>query len=187
MSEKVYIQFVDSIYKKQFDGFLNACSEAIQKHSPKELHIIFSSNGGNINLALILFSYLKSLSTEIIMHGSGNVDSCGVNLFLAGSRRYATPGTTFLLHGASRSFGKDDTFTVEKLYSEFISLQKDQEKVIANILNNTNYSEQELKNNLVVGLTLDAEEAINKGIISEIKNFHIPEGTPVLHVNNYMK
>ena len=187
MSEKVFIQYVDSINKKQFDGFLNACSEAIQRYSPKELHILLSSKGGNINLALILFSYLRSLNTEIVMHGSGNIDSCAVNLFLAGSKRYATPGTTFLLHGASRSFGKDDTFTVEKLYSEFIALQKDQEKVISNIINNTNYSKQELKNNLGVGLTLNAEEAKSKGIISEIRDFNIPQDAPVLHISNYLK
>jgi ATP-dependent protease ClpP protease subunit len=187
MTDKVYIQFVDSIHKKQFDGLLSACSEAIQKYSPKEIHILLSSNGGNINLAFILFSYLRSLSTEIIMHSSGNIDSCAINLFLAGKQRYATPGTTFLLHGASRTFGKDDSFTVEKLYSEFVSLQKDQEKIITNILTNTNYSEQELKNNLAVGLTLDANEAKNKGIISEIKDFNIPLGAPYLQVSNYMK
>ena len=120
------------------------------------------------------------------MHGSGNVDSCAVNFFLAGNKRYATPGTTFLLHGASRRFSKDDTFTVEKLYSEFIALQKDQEKVILNILDNTNYSEQELKNSIGVGFTLNAEEAKSKGIISEIRDLNIPNDAPVLHLNNYI-
>lgn len=64
------------------------------------------------------------------MHGSGNIDSCGINVFLAGEQRFATKGTTFLLHGATRHFGKDDSFTVEKLYSEFISLQKGQEIIL---------------------------------------------------------
>ncbi len=45
MSDKVYIQFVDSIYKKQFDGFLNACSEAIQRYSPKELYTDLVNHG----------------------------------------------------------------------------------------------------------------------------------------------
>lgn len=183
MSEKIYISFVDSINKKQFDNFLKICSEAIQKYSPKELHIMFSSNGGNINLALILYSYLRSLPIKVVMHGSGNIDSCGINVFLAGKERFATKGTTFLLHGATRHFGKDDSFTVEKLYSEFISLQNDQEKVIANILDNTHYSAEELKNNIMLGLTLDAEQAKVKGIISEVKEFLIEQGSPILQVS----
>ena len=121
------------------------------------------------------------------MHGLGNIDSCAVNIFLAGNHRYATSDATFLLHGVSRTFGKDDSFTVEKLYSEFISLQKDQEKVISNILSNTNYSEKELKNDLAVGMTLNANEAKNKGIISEIKEYEICQETPYLQVSNYMK
>ena len=183
MSEKVYISFVDSINKKQFDCFLKTCSEAIQKHSPKEIHILFSSNGGDINLALILYSYLKSLPVKIVMHGSGNIDSCGINVFLAGEQRFAAKGTTFLLHSATRHFGKDDSFTVEKLYSEFISLQKDQEKIKENILANTAYSEEELKNNIMLGLTLDAEQAKSKGIISEVKEITMDKNTPFLQVN----
>lgn len=183
MNEKVCISFVDSINKKQFDCFLKTCTDAIQKYSPKELHIMFSSSGGNINLALILYSYLNALPVKVVMHGSGNIDSCGLNVFLAGEQRFATKGTTFLLHGATRHFGKDDSFTVEKLYSEFVSLQKDQEKVIENILENTSYSIEDLKNNLALGMTLDAEQAKSKGIISEIKEIKIEPEVPFLQIS----
>lgn len=183
MHEKVYISFADSIKKKQVKEFISTCNKAIQDHSPKRLHILFSSPGGDINLAFILLSFLKAIPVKIIMHGSGNIDSCGINVFLAGEQRFAVTGTTFLLHGATRHFGKNDSFTVEKLYSEFISLQKDQEKVTANILANTAYSEEELKNNLMLGLTLDTEQAKNKGIISEIKDITMDKDTPFLQVN----
>jgi len=185
MVEKVYISFVDSIHKKQFDAFIKTCSESIQKHSPEELHILFSSNGGDINLGLILYSYLKALHVKVVMHGSGNIDSCGINVFLAGEERFAAKGTTFLIHGAKRTYNRDVTLTVEQLYSDFTSLQKDQEKVIANIIDNTSFSLEELKKDIAIGQTLDTQQAQDKGIIQSIKEITIDHGFPFLQINHH--
>ena len=180
MPEKVYISFVDSIKKKQLEEFIGTCNKAIQDHSPKSIHILFSSPGGDINLAFILFSFLKALPVKIIMHGSGVIDSCGLNVFLAGDERYAAKGTTFLVHGATRRFGKDASFTIEQLHSELISLQEDQKKITDNILDNTKFSIDEIKQTLLFGLTFDSDKAKVKGIITEIKEFVVDVGAPFL-------
>ena len=180
MPDKVYISFADSINKKQFEEFIGTCNKAIQEYSPKTLHILFSSPGGDINLAFILFSFLRALPVKVIMHGSGKVDSCGLNVFLAGDERYATKGTTFLIHGATRHFGKDDSFTIEQLHSELISLQEDQKKIIGNILDNTKFSIDEIKQTLMFGLTFDSNKAKDKEIISEVKEFVVDTGAPFL-------
>ena len=180
MHEKVYISFADSIKKKQVEEFIGTCNKAIQDHSPKSLHILFSSPGGNINLAFILLSFLKAIPVKIIMHGSGRIDSCGLNVFFAGDERYAAKGTTVLIHGATRSFGKDVTLSMEQLHSELISLQEDQKKITDNILDNTEFSIDEIKQTLLFGLTFDCNKAKEKGKISEVKEFIVDIGAPFL-------
>lgn len=174
---------MDSIQKKPVEKFISTCNEAIQKYSPENLHILFSSPGGNINLAFVLYAYLRAIPLNIIMHGAGVIDSCAINVFLAGNQRFASKGATFLLHSATRSFTKDSSYTIDQLHSELVSLQEDQKKVLENILDNTTYTPDDLKRSIMLGLTLNTEQAKEKGIITEIKEFSVQKNSPFLQVD----
>ena len=184
MIENVYVNFFDSIEKTPVEKLISICTEAILKHSPQNIHILFSSPGGNISFAFALYAYLKAVPVNIIMHGAGCIDSCAVNVFLAANTRFATKGTTFLLHASKRRIGKDSTFTIEQLHSELISLQEDQNKVINNIIANTKITKEEVAQYFYAGATLSDVKAVEKGIISEIKDFSVKPGCPFYQAEN---
>lgn len=184
MIETVYVNFFDSIEKTPVEKLISICTEAILKHTPRNIHILFSSPGGNISLAFALYAYLKAIPVNIIMHGAGCIDSCAVNVFLAANTRFATKGTTFLLHGSKRRIGKDNTFTIEQLHSELTSLQEDQNKVMKNIIDNTKITREELAQYFYAGTTLSDLKAVEKGLIADIKDFSVEPGAPFYQAEN---
>jgi len=52
-----------------------------------------------------LYFFLKSLPLPLITWNVGSVESVGVAIFLAGHKRYACPGTRFLIHPLHWGFG----------------------------------------------------------------------------------
>jgi ATP-dependent Clp protease, protease subunit len=66
--------------------------------SLKTIFIGISSGGGSVSSALAIYEYLKSLKLEVITHNLGSVDSSAVLVYLAGDKRYAVEGSSFLLH-----------------------------------------------------------------------------------------
>lgn len=186
MSDTVYISFIDYIDKNSLDNLMATCNKALKDHpSTKKIYMFFSSPGGNINTAFTLFTFIKALPVKVIMHGSGVIDSSGVNVFLSGDSRYTSKGTTFLLHPATKLFNKDVSITIEQLKSELMALQKEQEKIIQNILENTIFTEKEVTEHIQSGVTLDVASAQEKGIITEVRDFTIDPQNPFYQVAKF--
>ena len=55
------------------------------------------------------------LPVDLTTIGTGDVDSSGIIIFLAGRRRYLTKNTTLLFHLAGRTFGTDRRFSTADL------------------------------------------------------------------------
>ena len=65
--------------------------------------MLISSYGGPTGAAMSFYDAVNSwLKSELVTIGSGDVDSSGILLFLAGRKRYLTRNTTMLLHLAGR-------------------------------------------------------------------------------------
>lgn len=80
------------------EKFLNISNEPIG--------LQVTSPGGTTGNAMSFYDTIRHiLKPDLITIGSGDVDSSGVIIFLAGNRRYVTPRTTMLLHSAGRQFG----------------------------------------------------------------------------------
>lgn len=75
-----------------------------------------TSPGGPTGTAMSFYDTVRSvLKPKLITIGSGDVDSSGIIIFLAGDARYVTPHTTLLLHLAGRIFGEGQRFTVAEM------------------------------------------------------------------------
>ena len=64
-----------------------------------------STEGGNMTAGFALYFFLKSLPLPLTTYNVGSVESVGVVIFLAGSKRYACPRTRFLVHPLHWGFG----------------------------------------------------------------------------------
>ena len=164
-----FINFFDNINDDSARKLMELCSQVRDTHNPESITILFSSGGGFVNSGVCLYNFLKAFPCEIIMHNIGNIDSSAVIVFLAGSKRFSSPVSSFLLHGITWNFLSDAQFKKEQL-SEILSGMEENEKRIAKILSsNTSLTTEEVENIFKQGETKTPDFAKEKGIVHEIK------------------
>ena len=74
-----------------------------------------------------------------------SIDSIATVIFLAGDKRYACPNSTFLFHGAKTTFLKGVSFDLRQIDEIRSGLEKDEEKIMGIITENTKISEDEMR------------------------------------------
>jgi len=95
-----------AVHVIHFSGNINTISgerirdfalEAMAKKAD-ELRLHFASPGGQTADSFALYGFLRSLPIPLVIHSIGNVESMGVVVFLAGSKRLICPHSRFLIH-----------------------------------------------------------------------------------------
>jgi ATP-dependent Clp protease protease subunit len=98
------VHFIGPINHVTACSIRNLCLQAVQSGASEiELHL--SSEGGNMTAGFAVYFFLKSLPVPLTTHNVGSIESIAVVIFLAGSKRYACPGTRFLVHPLNWGFG----------------------------------------------------------------------------------
>lgn len=82
----------------------------------ENIYLTVTSAGGPTGTAMSFYDHIRYvLKPPLITIGSGDVDSSGVIIFLAGDKRYITKNTTLLLHRAGRVFDGNKRITASEL------------------------------------------------------------------------
>jgi ATP-dependent protease ClpP protease subunit len=82
----------------------------------QEIILSVTSAGGPTGTAMSFYDHIRTvLKPSLTTIGSGDVDSSGVIIFLAGDKRYVTPNTSMLLHEAGRVFESGKRLTAMEL------------------------------------------------------------------------
>jgi len=123
---------------------------------------------------------LRGMPIELITHNVGNVNSIGNAVFLAGSKRYATPQSTFMFHGVGFNLDAKTRFEEKNLREGLNSVLNDQKLIGEIIMERTGIKEPEVGDLFLKAQTKDTAYAISSGIIHEVRNVQIPPGGPVL-------
>lgn len=103
-------------------GILADITDRIQTfilESPHEpINLVVTSHGGPTGIGMSFYDTMRSVyKPNLRTIGSGDVDSSGIIVFLAGDERYITPNTTLLLHLAGRVFDTPKRFTTPEMES----------------------------------------------------------------------
>lgn len=144
----------------------------VVKKKKKELLLMICSAGGNMEAAFALIDVMKSSSIPIKTVGLGSIASCGLLIFLAGSRghRILTPNTSILSH--QYSWGSDGK------HHELFAITKEfglaQQRMIEHYKDCTGLSETQIKDTLLPphDVWLSSSEALELGIcdyVSDLK------------------
>ncbi len=84
--------------------------------SHKEITLQVTSAGGPTGTAMSFYDTMRYvLKPHLTTIGSGDVDSSGIIIFLAGDTRFVTPHTTLLLHVAGRHFDEGKRYTAGEM------------------------------------------------------------------------
>lgn len=178
MTETVYLTFHDNISVDSAKRFIDFCTKVNQQYQPQTLYFLFSSGGGAVDSGVTMYNFLLSLPQKVIMHNVGTVDSIANAVFLAGAERYAAPTSAFLLHGITWNFPQPATLTYSQMM-EIVSRFDAAEQLTAQIIaDRCSLTSDEVRQLFRQGKSKAPTFALEKGIISEIRNISIPPGAP---------
>lgn len=142
----------------------------VKQKRKKELILMICSRGGDMEEAFALIDVMNSSSIPIKTVGLGQIASCGLLIFLAGTktRRVLTPNTSILSH--QYSWGSDGK------HHELFAITKEfglaQQRMINHYSATTGLDEDTIKTKLLPAndVWLSAEEALALGICDHIAN-----------------
>lgn len=177
-----YIVFTADVQTVQAAKLRNALTEAASAGS--EIYLIMSSGGGNVFEGLSIAAFMKSLPVSITTHNVGQIDSIANVIFSVGAKRYATKDSSFLFHGVSMHFEKQD-FIESQLEEQYKSVKRLRENIATTYSTYTGLSVATVEALMVSGATiLTATEALSNAIINEIRDANIPAGSQIVAIGN---
>ena len=144
------------------DATVNALMSAVDqkmKQGTQDFTILISSPGGSVIHGLSAYNYLKGLPVSITTHNFGSVDSIGIVLYCAGSRRLSVPQARFLFHGVNVQFRGEQNLDEKLLEERLKGLRIDVENIAKVIAANTGKSTKDITDAMIERTTLNPEEA----------------------------
>lgn len=177
----IYVYYYDDIDAGRVKNVMAIISNIIGKEKPAALYFLFASRGGQVDAGVTFFNFLKSLPVKIIMHNIGVINSIANVIFLAGKKRYASPHSTFLFHGAAVPL--NGNYSLPQLNEIKDSLDKDQNTIAGIVCDNTKMLRKTIEKLFLQGETKDVQFALKHGIIDEIKLPQMPQNARFVSIN----
>ena len=180
-TKPVVIRFFAPVIDATVNALMNAVDQKM-KQGIKEFIILISSPGGSVFHGLSAYNYLKGLPASITTHNFGSVDSIGVILYCAGSRRLSVPQARFLFHGVNVQFQGQQNLEEKLLEERLKGLRIDMENIAKVIAANTGKSAKDATDAMLERITLNPEEAQSWGLVHEIKSELFEAGSEVIAI-----
>jgi ATP-dependent Clp protease protease subunit len=140
----------------------------IVKKKKKELILMICSAGGDMEQAFALIDVMNSSNIPIKTVGLGMIASCGLLLFLAGSkgRRVLTPNTSILSH----QFSWESEGKAHELFARVKEFELAEQRMLNHYKLTTGLSDEEIRKSLLPpqDVWLTAEEALELGLCDHV-------------------
>lgn len=139
--------------------------------SQEEMTLLVSSYGGATGIGMSFYDAVTAwLKPNLVTIGSGDVDSSGIIVFLAGRRRFLTKNTTLLLHLAARTLEENRRISSADLES-MLKEDKLKDYQYASVVSEAtggSYAPEEILEMMAKNTILSAQEAVNMGLAQGI-------------------
>ena len=177
-----YIGFFADVQTTQAGKLRAAITDAA--NTGDEIYLLISSNGGNVTEGLNIAAYMRTLPVHITTHNVGQTDSIANVIFSAGARRYANTNASFLFHGVSMHYERVD-FIESQLEEQYKIVKRLRENIATVFATYTGISVIDAEALMISGATiLNAQEALTKTIIHEVRDAAIPPHTRIVAIGN---
>ena len=122
VTQSLVIRFFAPVEANSINALLTTIDQSLTAGA-KKVVLLISSPGGTVFHGLSAYNFLKGIPAEVVTHNFGSVDSIGVVLYCAGSRRLSVPHARFLLHGVSAGFQQNERLEEQQLEERLKALQ----------------------------------------------------------------
>ena len=177
----VVIRFFAPVIDVTVNALMSAVDQKM-KQGTDQFIILVSSPGGSVIHGLSAYNYLKGLPAAITTHNFGSVDSIGIVLYCAGSKRLSVPQARFLFHGVNVQFRGDQNLEEKVLEERLKGLRVDMENIARVIAANTGRDAKDVTDAMIEGRMLNPEEAKTWGLAHEIKSELFEGGSEVIAI-----
>jgi ATP-dependent Clp protease protease subunit len=148
----------------------------------KKFYLLISSPGGFVDPGIAIYNFLKGLPIEVVTHNYGSCDSIAALVFCAGLKRYTVKNSRFLIHGISLPI--QNQILNETSLNETINSLKNNRETISKIISKIcNKNVDDVEKDMLKGIILNPEEAVQYGLVTEIKDNLIPPGVNFINVS----
>lgn len=157
--------FSDSINIYSVKNFIFNLKKICTEHpKEKKLAINISSPGGEVDIAIELFYFLRNLDCEIHTINTSYVNSAAIIVYLAGDIRICHSGSTFFIHSISKRL--KGSYNIQSLTRELKEIKTNTDTVTKILEQRTVRSKRYWKSLMNKGDILNAKQAMKTGLAS---------------------
>ncbi|MBD5258905.1 MAG: hypothetical protein HDS52_09550 [Barnesiella sp.] len=166
-NDVIKLDFLDSINTNSAKVFIDHLkSSSMEKTDASCIWLNISSPGGDIDVAIELYNFLKQLDCRVITNNISVVNSAAIILYLAGSERYCDYTSTFYVHSVTKKLR--GVFDADRLIKEAKEIRINTERIIKIITENTIPSFAFWKRLMTKGEIIPSKQAIKLGLSTQI-------------------
>ena len=178
-----YVKFFAPIVPETAGALMQIVDRKLREGA-KELGLLLSSPGGDVFQGMSLYNYLKGVPLRVTTHNFGSADSIGAVLFCAGEKRYSVPHARFLLHGVTCNFTQPASLEEKQLEERLKGLQIDTGNIARIIAAAVGKKMEEVVDDMLNRRTLYPEQAVEYGLVHEIKTELFEAGAEVISIQS---
>lgn len=166
----IKISFTGSVNEENVRAFINEIKNLNEKNpASNSLTIYISSPGGNVDIAVEFFNFLKLLECKITTVNISCVNSAAVIIFAAGTERICLPCSSFYVHSVSKNL--NGTFTAADLLREVKEMSANTDKIASILESASNKNKSYWKRLMRKGCLLTPQKANELGLVNVISNY----------------
>jgi ATP-dependent protease ClpP protease subunit len=184
--KELYIRFLAPVVPETTSQLFQVFDAAIQQKYDR-LHLMLSSPGGSVFHGLSVYNFLRGAPIETHTYNFGSVDSIGIVLYCAGSRRYSVPHARFLIHGVMLNFQGAGSLDEKSLEERLKGLQIDQENIARVIADTTEKPHHQITTDMHSRTTLSPTQAKDYGLVHDIQSALFPAGANLAVIGEPIK
>jgi ATP-dependent Clp protease protease subunit len=143
----------------------------------KELHLFFQSNGGNVSDGVTLYNYFFGLPFDLHLYNPSAVDSAAMIPFVGAKRRYASAHAGFVIHTIRSGFLAPTNAAGHRAAAAAADFDDNRAQAIIRT-----HTQIPATKWTVQDIVISAQEALQFGLIHEIREFQPPKGATLFHI-----
>ena len=171
--KETYIRFMAPVLPITIDTLMRIIDQKIANKYDR-VNLLISSPGGSVFHGLSVYNFLKGAPIEVCTFNFGSVDSIGVVIYCAGSKRYCVPHARFLIHGVKMTVVGQNNFDEFQMQENLKSLQIDQKNIARVIADTTGKPSDIIEKDMHDRKTLNPSEAKDYGLVHVIESRLFP-------------
>lgn len=159
----IRLSFTELITVQTVRGFVEMLERSIDENPGSDtIEITMCTPGGDVELAIGLYNFLRSLGCRIITVNSSFVNSAGIIIFLAGDDRVCMPASSFFLHSVTKKLNGE--YDAEELEREVKEIRTNTSKITTLLESHTVKKRSYWARLMKIGTILQQNKAIDTGL-----------------------